>query len=196
MMTARDGPSGSIVAVAGRRIDAADAQTTRFPYGNTDAVRAALSRTLESTAALLVVCSAACGSDLLALDTASVIGIRTRIVLPFAPDVFRETSVVDRPHPAYWGSLYDRLIAAARERNDLIVLDRDRNDPDAYVAANQVIISEALLAANKEAPAARLIAVTIWEGAPRGDDDTTDDFRRATLQRGFAAKEILTLASV
>jgi hypothetical protein len=27
----------SIVAVAGRRIDASDAQTARFPYGNADA---------------------------------------------------------------------------------------------------------------------------------------------------------------
>ena len=187
---------GSIVAVAGRRIDAANAQTPRFPYGNTDAVRAALLRTLKNTSALLVVCSAACGADLLALDIASVMGIRARIVLPFAPDVFRETSVVDRPHPAYWGNLYDRLIAAARERDDLIVLDGDRKDPHAYVAANQAIISEALLAANKESPAARLIALTIWEGAPRGDDDATDDFRRAALQRGFAAKEILTLTSV
>ena len=67
----------------------------RFPYGNVDAVRAALLRTLTNTAAQVVVCSAACGSDLLALDTASVMGIRTRIVLPFAPDVFRDTSVVD-----------------------------------------------------------------------------------------------------
>ena len=110
-MTPPRGSSCSIVAVAGRRVDAADTQTTRFPHGNVDAVRAALSRTLENAAAMLVVASAACGSDLLALDAASVLGIRVRIILPFAPEVFRETSVVDRPQPAYWGNLYDRLIA-------------------------------------------------------------------------------------
>lgn len=191
-------PRGSscIVAVAGRRVDAVDAQTTRFPYGNADSVRAALSRALENAAAMLVVASAACGSDLLALDVASVLGIRTRIILPFAPDVFRETSVVDRPHPAYWGRLYDRLIAEARERGDLIVLDRDRNDPGAYVATNQAIIAEALLAARKEAPPARPIAVIAWEGAPRGDDDATDDFRRAALQRGFTIEHVSTLTPV
>jgi hypothetical protein len=194
MMTPPRGSSCSIVAVAGRRIDAADTQTTRFPHGNLDAVRAALSRTLENAAAMLVVASAACGSDLLALDAASVLGIRTRIILPFAPDVFRETSVVDRPQPVYWGNLYDRLIAEARGRGDLIVLDRDRNDPGAYVAANQAIIGEALLAASDEAPPARPIAVIAWEGAPRGADDATDDFRRAALQRGFTIEQVSTLA--
>ena len=195
-MTPPRGSSCSIVAVAGRRVDAADTQTTRFPHGNVDAVRAALSRTLENAAAMLVVASAACGSDLLALDAASVLGIRVRIILPFAPEVFRETSVVDRPQPAYWGNLYDRLIAEARGRGDLIVLDRDRNDPGAYVAANQAIIGEALLAASKEAPRARPIAVIAWEGAPRAADDATDDFRRAALQRGFTIEQVSTLAPV
>jgi hypothetical protein len=196
MMTQLSGSSCSVVAVAGRRVDVADAQTARFPYGNSEAVRAALLRTLESAVPLLVVASAACGSDLLALEAASAIGIRTRIVLPFAPDVFRETSVVDRPRPTYWGSLYNRLIAEARERGDLILLDRERNDPGAYVAANQAIIAEALRAANQQAPPARLVAVIAWEGAPRGADDATDDFRRAALQRGFAVKEISTLMFV
>jgi hypothetical protein len=196
MMAPPGGSSPSIVAVAGRRIDAADAQTARFPYGNADAVRAAFARTLENAAAMLVVASAACGSDLLALDAASVLGIRTRIILPFAPDVFRETSVVDRPYHAYWGNLYDRLITEARERGDLIVLDGDRNDPGAYVAANRAIIAEALLAASKEAPPARPVAVIAWEGAPRGDDDATDDFRRVALQRGFTIEQVSTLTSV
>jgi hypothetical protein len=196
MMTPPRGSSYSIVAVAGRRVDAADTQTTRFPHGNVDAVRAALSRTLENAATMLVVASAACGSDLLALDAASVLGIRTRIILPFARDVFRETSVVDRPYPAYWGNLYDRLIAEARGRGDLIVLDRDRNDPGAYVAANQAIIGEALLAVSEDAPRARPIAVIAWEGAPRGADDATDDFRRTALQRGFTIEQVSTLPSV
>jgi hypothetical protein len=188
------GSSPSIVAVAGRRIDAADAQTARFPNENADAVRAALARTLENAAATLVVASAACGSDLLALEAASGLGIRTRIIVPFAPDVFRETSVIDRPYPAYWGGLYDRLIAQAQARGDLVILDRDRDDPGAYAAANQAIIAEALLAANQETPPARLIAVIAWEGAPRGGDDTTDNFRRGALQRGFTIEQVSTLA--
>ena len=83
--------------------------------------KAAFLRRFENATPTLVVASAACGSDLLALAAASVLGIRTLVILPFASDIFRETSVVDRPHRAFWGSLYDRLIVEARERWDLIV---------------------------------------------------------------------------
>jgi hypothetical protein len=183
----------TIVAVAGRRIDAHDVQTARFPFGKVDGVRAAFAQTLENAAPKLLVSSAACGSDLLALDVASGLGIRTRIILPFVPDTFRETSVVDRPNPAYWGVFYDRLIAEVRERGDLIVLDYDRDDPNAYNATNQAIIDEALRAAHEGAPPARLIAVIAWEGTARNGDDSTDHFRRIALERGFSLKQISTL---
>jgi hypothetical protein len=80
-----------------------------------------------------------------------------------------------------------------RERGALVILDRERNDPDAYLAANQAIIDDALRAANKGARAPRLVAVIVWEGATRGGDDTTDDFRRAALQRGFAINNVPTI---
>jgi hypothetical protein len=102
--------SQSVIALAGRRIDADNAHPPRFPSANVEAVRATLSRTLEEAAASILIASAACGSDLLALDAASKLGIRCRIVLPFAPEVFRQTAVVDRTQPAYWGALYDRLL--------------------------------------------------------------------------------------
>jgi hypothetical protein len=44
------------------------------------------------------------------------------------------------PNPDYWGSLYNRLIAEARERGALIILNSDRDDPSAYAVANQAII--------------------------------------------------------
>jgi hypothetical protein len=96
MMASSSESLGSVIAVAGRRIDAANAQVARFPFENVSAVRSALLRTFGNAGARLIVASAACGSDLLALDAASAMGIDTRIVLPFAPEVFRETSVVDR----------------------------------------------------------------------------------------------------
>jgi hypothetical protein len=185
--------SRSIIAVAGRRIDTEDAQTARFPFRKVDGVRAALGHTLENAAAKLLVSSAACGSDLLALDAASALGIQTRIILPFVPDTFRDTSVVDRPNPAYWGRLYDRLIAEARGRGDLIILDYDPDDPSAYTAANQAIIDEALRAAHEGTLPARLVAVIVWEGLARNGDDATDHFRRIALERGFSLKQISTL---
>jgi hypothetical protein len=183
----------SVIAVAGRRIDAADAKPSRFPFKKVGAVRSALLQTFVDAAPLLIVGSAACGSDLLALDAASVMGIRTRIVLPFSPEIFRETSVVDRPEPAYWGGLYDRLIAEARKRGDLLVLGRDRDDTNVYVATNKAILRDALLEATKKAPTVRPRCIVVWEGAPRGDDDVTEDFRRLAVQSGFAIEVISSL---
>jgi hypothetical protein len=186
------GTSHSVIAVAGRRIDAADAQTSRFPFKNASAVRSALLRMFEDASPLLVVGSAACGSDLLALDAASVMGIRTRVVLPFSPEIFRETSVVDRPEPGYWGGLYDGIISETRERGDLVVLGCGSNDADAYVVTNKAIIGDALLEATKKGPTVRPTCIIVWEGAPRGDDDVTEDFRRLAVQCGFAIEVIST----
>ena len=69
----------------------------------------------EHTEAL--VCSAACGADLIALEEAERLGLRRRIVLPFSPRQFRETSVTDRPGD--WGPFFDRLVEAAKVAGDL-----------------------------------------------------------------------------
>ena len=45
--------------------------------------------------------SAACGADLLALDIAGEFGVERHVVLPFAVQAFRASSVTDRP--GEWG---------------------------------------------------------------------------------------------
>jgi hypothetical protein len=61
-------------------------------------------------------------------------------VLPFAPERFRITFVVDRPGD--WGEVYDRVIADAT--GDLAVVPPVTGDAgDAYQAANVAIIREA-----------------------------------------------------
>jgi hypothetical protein len=42
--------------------------------------------------ATALVCSGACGADLLALDVAGALGLRRRLVLPFEPDRFHQNS--------------------------------------------------------------------------------------------------------
>jgi hypothetical protein len=75
------------------------------------AVRQRLVDMLAAERAAVLVCSAACGADLVALEAAERLGLRRRIVLPFAAERFRTTSVTDRPGD--WGPLFDRMIAAA-----------------------------------------------------------------------------------
>jgi hypothetical protein len=133
----------TIVAFAGRRTDADGAAAARFPFANVRAVRAAIDESLNRIAPSLLVASAACGADLIALEAAASRGIRMRIVLPFLPPRFRATSVADRPNAEFWGRLYDDIIKGAEECGDVVVLHCSENDASASTAANKAIIGTA-----------------------------------------------------
>lgn len=191
-----------IVISAGRRIDAADAAEARFPLKNVDAVARAIRSRLEDLGANTLVCSAACGADLIALKEAGELGVRRRVVLPFKPARFRRTSVTDRPGtPAWdWGAIFDRLIRAASERGDLVIARSPADETAAYAATNNGIISEAQKLAREvaarsdgEEGRARIVAVVIWEGVSRGVDDLTAEFAAAARKAGIPVEQINTL---
>jgi hypothetical protein len=194
-MATKNGVSGAVVAVAGRRIDAPDTARPRFPLDRVPAVRQALRSQLIEVQAVAMVSSAACGADLIALEEAERLGLRRRIVLPFSPDRFRATSVVDRPGD--WGPVFDRQIAAAAAANDLVVLGSgDGGDDVMYAAANEAIVREAQ-ALFREAPGGqtdplRAVAIIVWEGAPREGGDLTDAFRQLAARAGFEERVVLT----
>src|SRR3984957_6214255 len=130
--------TNSVIALAGRRIDAPDTDPPRFPLQNVPIVRRRLAALFSAEHAEALVCSAACGADLVALEEAERLGLRRRIVLPFPPERFRETSVTDRPGD--WGPVFDRLVAAAEAAGDLVILQSTGDDNDAaYAAAVQAI---------------------------------------------------------
>jgi hypothetical protein len=179
---------GCVVAVAGRRIDADGAYPPRFPLANVPLVRKRLVDLLMAENAVAVVCSAACGADLMALEAAGELGLRRRVVLPFGPERFRETSVVDRP--GVWSEIYDRVIAEVEATGDLVVLpSMAGNDSDAYQAANKAIIQEAVSLAGATQP----MAVVVWEGTPRSDSDATEAFRALAENAGFSLSLVQTL---
>src|SRR5687768_5169361 len=97
------------IAFAGRRIDAPGARVARFPLKNVPVVTKRIQDALEAARASTLVCSAAAGADLLALTVAGQLGLGCHILLPFAIERFRVTSVIDRPDER-WGALFDREI--------------------------------------------------------------------------------------
>jgi hypothetical protein len=113
-----------IIAVAGRRIDAIDTKTPRFPLENVPDVEHRLDELFERATATAMVASAACGADLLALTVAGKRGMRRRVVLPFSRDKFRTTSVTDRP--GNWGPVYDRVLADLDPTGDVVTLEGRR----------------------------------------------------------------------
>jgi len=181
-------PSNTVVALAGRRIDAPNAEEPRFPLKNVNKVRRRIAESLSDLKAVGLVCSAACGADLTALEAAEQLGVRRRIVLPFAPLRFRETSVVDRPGD--WEVVFDRQIATTSASGDLVVLDLEGDNDRAYAATNEAIIREAQRLA--ETPV-RLVAILVWEGSKRHGNDATAGFGDLARKAGFARRSILTL---
>jgi hypothetical protein len=182
--------NGSVIALAGRRVDAADADARRFPLDYVPIVRERLVELFVAEGAVALVCSGACGADLAALEAAERLGIKRRIVLPFPPEDFRKTSVIDRPGD--WGPVFDRLVAMARATGDLVMLDFAANAGEtAYAAANRAIVDQAR-ALTGESSACRLVAAVVWEGAARGGSDATEGFRSLAANAGFAIRSVLT----
>ena len=99
-----------IIALAGRRIDAPDAKASRFPLSKVDEVKEKLRALFISLKPKTLVCSAACGADLLALQVAGELGIQRSILIPFDEQLFKSTSVMDRPGD--WDLLYDKICDA------------------------------------------------------------------------------------
>ena len=180
----------AVAALAGRRIDAQDATVPRFPLRNVPLVRARLQRLFAREGVELLVCSAACGADLTALDVACAAGIRCRVVLPFEAERFRETSVVDRPGD--WGELFDRLKPRIESASDLVVLSGEADAERAYLRANEVIVEEACRAARGR----RRLAVVVWEGRAREGGDATEHFRRLASQAGMEERPISTFTAL
>jgi hypothetical protein len=195
-----------IITLAGRRIDAVGAKDERFPLRNADNVAKEVQYRFESLAVGVLVSSAACGADLIALHAARKLGIRSRIVLPFAPGHFRQTSVIDRPGNSTWnwGILFDEFINKANDSNDLIVLpvkgSKTGAKTTAYVKTNQRLITEALNLSRRgaycnqgESGKEQNRAMIVWEGRSRGEDDLTAEFAERAQQSGMPIEEVNTV---
>lgn len=177
-----------VVALAGRRIDSPDAKQRRFPPENVAQVHDRIAAELKRSSGTALVCSAACGADLLALEAALALNIACYIVLPFDPGRFRKTSVTDRP--GEWGEQFDRVLGAGRvEQLDNLGLAED--DPNAYLITNTAILDRAKsLAADPSEP---VFAFIVWDQQARDQQDITLAFREQAEARGFQIRDIPTL---
>jgi len=179
-------PKGTVTALAGRRIDAAGASERRFPGENEAAVAERIRNMLVGTASTGVVSSAACGADILALECAGALGLNRRVVLPFSRERFRSSSVIDRGED--WGARFDAILSKLR-KEDIVELNFDGNDEDAYAAANVNILDEAA----KMADSQPVIAAIVWNGLVRGASDLTGAFRQLAMSRELETVSIPTL---
>jgi len=179
-----------IIALAGRRVDAPDAKSVRFPSTpeNLETVRKRILDLLQAKGASALVSSAACGADLLALSAAGTLGLRRIVMLPFERAKFRETSVTDRPGD--WASLYDTILDEVQKAGDLQVLDLT-SDEEAYAETNHLIVDEAISLGQKlRVP---VNAALVWDGNSRGKGDLTEDFGGYARSRKIDVIEVMTV---
>ena len=181
----------AVIALTGRRIDAVGMIPPRFPLECVTVVRRRIAYAFVQERGSALVCSAACGACLIALDEAERLGLRRRIVLPFLPERFRETSVVDRP--GNWGPCFDHHVATASATGDLLILDNSHGDEKAYTDSMEMIVREAQALALSGTPPLRQIALIVWEGVARSAMDATASFCASAINAGFEKKSVSTI---
>ena len=120
------------------------------------------------------------------------------MVLPFAADRFRETSVTDVP--GEWGPHFDDVRASVESAGDLVIPPAPADEPSddaAYRRVVDALFDEALALARVEygdaTPAHQVLAVVIWDGVVRGADDMSAVFIDEARRRGIAVEQIRTL---
>jgi hypothetical protein len=177
------------IALAGRRIDSPDAQSTCFPLVNIEAVRSRLRRMFIERSPQAIVSSAACGADLLGLQQADALGIRFRIVLPFEPAQFRDSSVVDRPGD--WGPIFDDLIQKAAASGNLVVLASESGNNEPYLATNLAVLDAAAEVARESD--GNVMAILVWDQRPRDGEDVSHAFAEEATRRGIPLVHINTM---
>lgn len=176
----------TVAALAGRRIDSDSSSLERFPLRNVGLVQQRIRNALLKNRVDHLVCSAACGADLVALAEAAMLGLKRTVILPYPAISFRQTSVVDRP--GAWGDLFDQIISEVDSIGELVTLDKQPGAADAYEAVTRTIIETAL----REQTVARPIALVVWEGGSHGPDDLTALFKRTAETHGFLVIDIQT----
>jgi hypothetical protein len=178
-----------VIALAGRRVDAPKADTACFPPANVTLVRKRISDWFAEHAVHTLVCSAASGVDLLALDVSEELGIHRCIVLPFPREQFRGTSVVDRNGD--WGKQFDEILNIVESQDNVFVLGYAPENETAYLATNHTILELAISIGTR---LDRTVGgVVVWDGASRGDDDVTAAFQQEARGRGLVVEELSTL---
>lgn len=132
------------------------------------------------------------------MDAAGELGIRRSVVLPFTRERFRTLSVIDRP--GEWGISFDRIISDVEAAGDLLLLHETEEDKDtaALVRTNQAILNKAqalaseMASVNEHAAFPGVLAVIVWDGQSRGEDDLTAAFANEARSRNLPVAEILT----
>ena len=152
-----------VVIFSGHMVDAPGRQTPRFPAQYANAVVEQIRLTLTSIEAQIGICSAACGSDLLFIETMLDRDADIQVVLPWRKDEFKSTSVLVGGEE--WERRFDRALEGATSVTYLSQQGAPSGNLG-YVYCNDCMNGMALFRSEKLGSDVQPLAV--WDGR-RGD---------------------------
>jgi class 3 adenylate cyclase/tetratricopeptide (TPR) repeat protein len=154
-------PMPGIAVFIGHMVDRPNRPQPRFPEATQETVRSDLRRWLSAEGVMIGYASAACGSDILFLETILELGGEAHVVLPYSRDLFRKDSVEIVPG-SNWAQRFERILARANVRE--VSQHRLAVSGISYDYANRVLRGLALMHADQLGAELRHLAV--WDGRP------------------------------
>jgi class 3 adenylate cyclase len=172
----------AVVVFAGHMIDQPNRSTPRFPPALEEAVKQAIGERLRKIDGAFGYASAACGSDILFLETVLDLGGEAQVVLPYDRGQFRGESVDIIPG-AGWAARYDRIldrVAGVTEAS----FQRLEAGGTLYEYANLMLYG--LARARARQLDTRLVPLAVWDGepgdGPAGTASVVERWRSAGLE--------------
>ena len=158
-----------VVVYTGHMIDAPGRPEPRFPPALENTVRAQIRSRLERIGPVAAYGSAACGADILCLECMEEMGGELHIVLPFAAEQFRATSVDFQPE-GRWGERFERLLQKAKEV--LVVSQRPPPVGESIFEYSNLILT-GLGRLRAQMLDTDLHGIAVWDGRPAAGEGGT-----------------------
>jgi class 3 adenylate cyclase len=158
-----------VVVYTGHMIDAPGRAEPRFPPSLENTVRAEIHARLERLGPVAAYGSAACGADILCLECIDEMGGELHIVLPFAAEQFRATSVNLQPE-GRWGERFERLLEKAKEV--LVVSQRPPPVGESIFEYSNLILT-GLGRLRAQMLDTDLHGIAVWDGRPAAGEGGT-----------------------
>ena len=169
-----------VAVLTGHMIDRPERAEPRFPPDREPAVKAAILEHLERSGARIGYASAACGSDLIFLETILELGGEAHVVLPYAHEQFLRDSVEIVPG-SQWGERFDEVL----RKSKVTVASKQRLEHGgiSYDFANRYLYGLSTIHAQQLQT--ELLRLAVWNGRPGDGPGGTADVVASWRLRGF-----------
>jgi hypothetical protein len=159
-------------------IDRPGRAVPRFPQHLEPAVRQALRDRLSKYNLGFGYASAACGADILFLETLLESGGEAHVLLPYDRELFKRDSVEIIPN-SQWGERYEQVLAKATQPVQIAWGQRSWAGSVTYEYANRML--QGLASIRAQQLDTELVPIAVWDGhqgdGPGGTADTVKRWR-------------------